>query len=108
MIQFLLEWKMAKQQSLISFKSISEILQSEKEFDKIREIAEEYNVVEEFINIFPELRGIAEAKRIDKHILYLKVENSVWKSELNLQKKVLIERINKHFKKEIVKNIKFM
>ncbi|MCX7798221.1 MAG: DUF721 domain-containing protein [Melioribacter sp.] len=99
---------MAKQQQLTSFKSISEVIQTEKEFCKIREIAEEYEVVEEFENIFPELKEIAKAKKIDKQILFLKVENSVWKSELNLQKRILVEKVNRYFGKEIIKNIKFL
>lgn len=99
---------MGKQKSSISFKSISDIIQTEKEFDKIREIAENYNIVEEFINIFPELKEIAKAKKVDKQTLYLKVENAVWKSELNFQKKVLINKINKYFDKEVIKLIKFL
>ncbi|MEG8946687.1 DUF721 domain-containing protein [Rosettibacter firmus] len=99
---------MGKRKSLISFKSISDIIQTEKEFEKIREIAENYNVVEEFDNIFPELKEIAKAKKVDKQTLYLKVENAVWKSELNFQKKVLINKINKFFGKEVIKTIKFL
>jgi len=99
---------MGKRQSLISFKSINDILQTEKEFEKIREIAENYNIVEEFVNIFPELKEIAKAKKVDKQTLYLKVENSVWKSELNLQKNLLIKKINKYFGREVIKAIKFL
>lgn len=99
---------MGKRQSLISFKSISDILQKEKEFEKIREIAENYNVAKEFVNIFPELKEIAKAKKVDKQTLFLKVENSVWKSELNLQKNLLVKKINKYFGKEVIKTIKFL
>lgn len=99
---------MGKQKLLISFKSINEIIETEKEFQKIREVVWNYNIVEEFEKIFPELTNIAQAKKVLKQILYVKVENSVWKSELNLQKNILVKKINKHFGKEVIKTIKFM
>ncbi len=99
---------MAKCQSLISFKSLCVVIQKEKEFEKIREIAEYYNIVEEFHKIFPELKEIAKPKKVDKQTLYLMVVNSVWKNELNFHKKILIEKINKYFSKEVIKTIKFL
>lgn len=99
---------MEKRKSLISFRSINEIIDSEKEFEKLREVLKNYNIVEEFERIFPELSNIATAKKAEKQILYLRVENSVWKSELNLQKNILINKINKYFGKEVIKGIKFI
>lgn len=99
---------MEKRKSLISFRSINEIIDSEKEFEKLREVLKNYNIVEEFERIFPELSNIAAAKKAEKQILYLRVENSVWKSELNLQKNILINKINKYFGKEVIKGIKFI
>lgn len=99
---------MAKQKSSISFKRIDEIFYTEKEFSELKEKVKLLNVLNEFENIFPELTKIAKAVKVDKHILFLKVENSVWKSELNFQKNILIKKINNYFKEEVIKSIKFL
>jgi len=91
-----------------NFKSISEVIGKEKEFAQVRQAAEDYNVIEKFGNIFPDLKVVTKAVKVDKNILFLKVENSVWRSELNLKKSLIIEKINKHFGKQIIKNIKFI
>jgi len=91
-----------------NFKSISDIIGKEKEFENIRRKAEDYLVVDEFENIFPDLNVVAKAVKVDKNILFLRVENSVWRSELNLKKSLLIEKINKNFGKNVIKNIKFI
>src|SRR3989339_886229 len=67
-----------------------------------------YNVVDEFEKIFPELKQIATAVKLEKQVLFLRVENSVWKSELNFQKTLLIEKINKHFNEVVIKSLKFL
>lgn len=99
---------MARQHISSGFKSITEIIDKEKDFENLRDTVKNYNVVDEFEIIFPELSKIAKAIKTDKKILFLKVENSVWKSELNFQKNLLIEKINKHFKEQVVKSIKFI
>ncbi len=92
----------------ISFRTITEVIEKEKEFEKLRETLNNYNVVDEFGKIFPELALIAKAVKLEKKNLFLKVENSVWKSELNFQKTILIEKINKYFGNEVIKSIKFL
>lgn len=99
---------MARQHTFSSFKSINDIIDKEKDFKKLRDTLKNYNVVDEFEIIFPELSKIAKAIKTDKKTLFLKVENSVWKSELNFQKSLLIEKINKHFKEQIITSIKFL
>lgn len=89
-------------------KSISDVIEKEKEFEQIRQTAENYGIVEKFNEIFPDLKIVAQAVKVDKNILFLKVENSVWRSELNFKKSLLIEKINKHFQKNVIKNIKFI
>lgn len=91
-----------------SFRSITEVIEKEKEFEKLRESLNNYNVVDEFEKIFPELKIIAKAVKLEKQILFLKVENSVWKSELNFQKTILIEKVNKYFNETVIKSIKFL
>lgn len=99
---------MARQHTFNSFKSITDIIDKEKDFQKLRDTLKNYNVVDEFEVIFPELSKIAKAVKTDKKTLFLKVENSVWKSELNFQKSLLIEKINKHFKEQVITSIKFL
>jgi hypothetical protein len=100
--------KKVRQNTLTSFKSIEEIIKQEEAFAGLRQTVKKYDVVEEFEKIFPELSVIAKAIKMEKQILFLRVENAVWKSELNFQKKVLIYKINKHFGEEVVKSIKFI
>lgn len=90
------------------FKSISEIMDQEKQFAKFKTAIDGYTVVDEFYNVFPELKKIAKAKKFESNILFLYVENSVWRSELNINKEIMISKINKFFGKKIIKNIKFI
>lgn len=90
------------------YKSLMEILYREKPFEKFTAAIDGYTVVDEFDKIFPELRKVAKAKKFDAKTLYLHAENSVWRSELNLNKEIIITKINKFFGKEIIKNIKFI
>ncbi|MCX7874958.1 MAG: DUF721 domain-containing protein [Melioribacteraceae bacterium] len=99
---------MAKQKSSISFKSIDEIIETSEDFTALKEKLKLLDVVNEFENIFPELKKIAKAIKVEKQTLFLNVENSVWKSELNFQKNILIKKINNYFKEEIIKTIKFL
>ena len=91
-----------------AFKKLSDIISSEKEFGKLRETVKNNDVVLEFNKIFPDLKKIAQAVRVDKQTLYIKVENSVWKSELNFRKSVIIEKINTYFDEQIIKTIKIL
>ena len=45
---------------------------------------------------------------MEKKVLFLRVENSVWRSELKFRQKLIIERINNHLKEDIIKSIKFI
>ena len=90
------------------FRSIPEVIKEEKAFSAVRRKALEYDIKSEFKNIFPELKSIAKAVKVEKTVLYLHVENSVWRSELNFKKKQIIEKVNSHFGEEVVKYIKFV
>lgn len=91
-----------------SFKKIDDVINVENEFWLLRETANNYRVVEEFSKIFPELTVIVKAVKVEKKVLFLKTENSVWKSELNFQKNALMEKINNYFNQPIIKHIKFL
>jgi hypothetical protein len=89
-------------------KSVGQILGEAKEFEKIRTTVENTSVVKEFKNIFPEFKKVAKPKRVQSKTLLLRVEDSVWRNELNINKRKIVEKINKHFGKEIIKNIRFI
>lgn len=99
---------MGKRFSRSGFKSVSEIIGGEKEFSNLRETVKNVDLAESFEKIFPELKLIAQAVRVEKKTLFLKVENSVWKSELNLKKNLIVEKINRFFGDEVIKAIKFL
>ncbi len=91
-----------------TYKSISEILDKEKSFEKFKTAIDGYTVVDEFHKVFPELKTVAKAKKFEGNILFIHAENSVWRSELNLNKDKIISKLNKFVGKEIVKKIKFI
>ncbi len=89
-------------------KSVFDVINEEKEFEKFRKAAKNFDVVERFAEIFPDIEKIAEPVKVEKHVLYLHVDNSVWRSELNLRQKLLVERVNSFFKEDIIKTVKFI
>ncbi len=91
-----------------SFRVISDILFNEKEFRQIVVKAKEQEVVERFSEIFPELKTIAKAIKFSNNVLYLRVENSVWRSELNLKQTALINKINMNIKDVSIDKLKFI
>lgn len=91
-----------------NIKSLSDIIGGEKSFESVRQTAENFGVIDKFDEIFPDLKLVAKAVKVDKSILFLRVENSVWRSELNFRKNLLVEKINKYFDKKVIKNIKFI
>lgn len=99
---------MAKRLKPNGFKKFADVIETNEEFKKLRQTVKNYDVVNEFGKIFPELSLLAKAVKVEKKILYLKVENSVWKSELNFHKNRLIEKINKYFNTDVLKGVKFL
>lgn len=91
-----------------NFRSISDIIFKEKDFSKIVIKAKEEEVVEKFNKIFPELKIIAKAIKFNRKILFLKVENSVWRSELNLKQTAIISKIKNNIKDIEIDRIKFI
>jgi hypothetical protein len=89
------------------FVKLSDIINSKPEFEGLRKRIKETEVVENFLEIFPDLGKVAKAVKVDKKILFLKVENSVWRSELKFGESIIVEKINTFFKEERIKFIKF-
>lgn len=90
------------------FKSLSEIIYKETAFKKIVNKAKEQEVVDKFADIFPELKNVARAVRFEKKTLYLKVENSVWRSELNLKQEAIKKKIENIIEQIKIEKIKFI
>ncbi len=90
------------------FKSINEVISKSSEFNPLREAVLRERVVQEFYDIFPELKTVAEPVKTHKDKLILRVENSVWKSELNFRKTIIIKKINKHIGSEVIRSIRFI
>jgi hypothetical protein len=89
------------------FLSISEIINKEPGFEKLRKTIKQYDVINGFHKIFPDLKNIAFPIKIEKKILHLKVSNAAWRSELKFNQKTLIEKINTFYEEEIIKTVKF-
>lgn len=90
-----------------NFKSISDILKKDKALKNFRKSVEEQNIIEEFGDIFPALNNNVTTVKVKDHVLYLYVENSVLRNELNINKKKVIEKINNHFNNKLISDIKF-
>ncbi len=89
------------------FRSVSEIISKEKDFKVFRKTAKEYEVMNIFYEIFPELKNVVKVKSIKDGILTLIVENSVWRSELKFKQNNILEKINCYIKSELVNKIRF-
>jgi hypothetical protein len=89
-------------------RSISEVFRNEESLANIRNYVKQADAVILFKEIFPDLKNIAVAVRLEKSILFLRVENSVWRNELRIRQKYIIERMNNRFGEQIIKSIKFI
>jgi len=90
------------------FKSIEDILNTEPGLEKVRKIIKQSDVVLEFYEIFPDLKKLVKVVKVDKKILFLKVENSVLRSELKFKEVLMVVNINKYFNEERIKGIRFV
>ena len=90
------------------FVKLSDIINTRPEFDGLNKKIKDNEVLDGFIKIFPDLGKVAKTVKVDKKTLFLKVENSVWRSELKFSESIIVEKINKFFKEERIKYIKFL
>lgn len=91
-----------------SFKSLKEVYEKEPRLRGLRNIINASSVVADFHIIFPEFKKMVVPVKVEKKRLFLTVENSIWRNELKFKEKEIIEKINNHFKIEIIKWIKFI
>jgi hypothetical protein len=88
------------------FISISEIISKEPSLEKLRKVIKQYDVITGFHKIFPDLKNVAIPIKITKKVLYIKVQNAAWRSELKFNQQTIIEKINTFYKEEIIKAIR--
>ncbi len=89
------------------FKKVSDIISKDGEFKTFRKVAKEYEVMNIFYEIFPELKNVVKVKSIKDGLLTLIVENSVWRSELKFKQNNILEKINCYIKTDLVNKIRF-
>ena len=65
------------------------------------------DVVIGFYIIFPELKKVVRPLKVEKKILFITVENSILRSELKFQESLIVSKVNKYFKEERIKGIRF-
>ncbi len=90
------------------FRSIEEIFNTDTALTNVRNFVKQADVVLMFPKIFPDIKKFVDAVKLEKQVLFLRVENSVWRSELKFRQKLIIERINNHCAENVVKSIKFI
>ena len=91
-----------------AIRSLSEIIREENEFERLRKITFAQEILDKFGELFPKLKSFVTPVKYENGILYLKVENSVWRSELQFNQKTFVERINKTLESDEIKSIKFV
>jgi hypothetical protein len=90
------------------FKSVSEVIKHADELNKFRTAVEGFDVIGKMEEIFPGISSFVTPKRVDHKTLFIRVENSVMRSELSLNREKMIKKINGFFKKEIITSIRFI
>jgi hypothetical protein len=89
------------------FRSLKDVFNTEPQLKNVRRIIKSSDVIIDFAKIFPDLIIIAVPLKVDNLFLKLRVENSVWRSELKFSEKEIVEKINKYYNEERIKGIKF-
>jgi hypothetical protein len=90
------------------FISLGEAIEKEPSLSKLRDSIKDSDIIVKFYEIFNDFEKIAEPVKVKNNVLYLRVENSVWRSELKFKEHAIIEKINKFVKEERIKKIKFV
>ena len=89
------------------FKSLKDVFRSDPQLSNVRRIVKSSEVVLDFYKIFPELKMVVKPDKVEKMFLKIKVENSVWRSELKFKEFEIVRKINNYYNEERIKGIKF-
>lgn len=90
-----------------NFKTIKDIINENEFFRNLRRLAIYAEITEKFYKIFKDLEGIVTIEKIENDIIFFRADDAVWRNELLILKKKIIDKINKKFNSEI-KDIKFV
>jgi hypothetical protein len=90
-----------------SFHSLSQIITEDSKFKRVRELIWNDEIMSKFFLIFPDLMNHVMPDKVAKSTLYLKVENSVLRSELKFHDVEMIAKINAFFNEERIHKIRF-
>ena len=93
---------------LNGFKSLADVFRTNPGLGKLRRVVKENDVVDNFLEILPDLKKIAEAKKVSSKTLTLKVENPAWRNELKFKEPEIVDKINSHFNEERINHIRFI
>lgn len=89
-------------------KHISEILYNLFKECKIDKKLEQQKIIEQWSAIVGEKIGkISAAEKIIDDILYIRLNNSSWRTEILFQKDQILKQINTRVSNNIIKDIKF-
>jgi hypothetical protein len=91
-----------------NFITLAEAIEKDPSLKKIRDKIKDADVINYFYEIFSDFEKIAVPVKVEKGVISLKVENSVWRSELKFNESIIIEKINNYLKEERIKKIKFV
>jgi predicted nucleic acid-binding Zn ribbon protein len=90
-------------------KSLSQLLNEVLKKYELDELVEKNILIEKFKEIVgKQLADRIEFKNFDRGILTIEVESSAWKNEIFLLREQIVEKINKEFGKQIVKQLKIL
>lgn len=88
------------------YKSLQQVLQAIIEEQKLNDELQRSDLMEKFNEIVGEqIARQVKLKNFEKGILKIEVESSVWKNEIFLLREKIIEKLNKAFGKQVVKQI---
>lgn len=90
------------------FFRLKEIIKTDPGLAGIRKILKQADVPADFYKIFPDLKKIAKAVKVEKKTLFLKVENAAWRSELKFKEQLIVDKVNEHYKEERIKYVRFV
>lgn len=69
---------------------------------------EQYSALEMWREIVGEqIARVTEIERVEKNVLYVRVSNAPWRTELTFRKQEIIKKIHDCMKSDIIKDIRF-
>lgn len=89
------------------FRSLKDIFNYEPEFKNLREVIKTKDVVNDFFEIFPDLKNVVSSVKSSRKTLLIKVENPIWRQELKLQENNIKRKINEFYKEERISTVRF-